>query len=199
MIDRRKLLAALPAGMAALAAPARAEPTPAADGLHKQPWFHEGFLELGEDLAEAAASDRHLMVLYEQAGCPYCRELHRVNFARPEISDYIAAHFLVVQLDLWGAREVTDFDGEALEERALAAKWFVNFTPTTILFDKANAGATDPRATETFRMPGYLKPFHYLSSLEYVATGEHARQPFQRYLQDKFAELEAKGIDPDVW
>ena len=197
MIDRRVFLAALPA--AALARPALAEIEPGADGLFKQAWMHDGFLDLAEDMMEAADSGRHLMVLYEQAGCPYCRELHRVNFARPEIAGYLAQHFLVVQLDLWGARAVTDFDGEEIEERALAAKWGVNFTPTTILFHRDNAGAADARQAETFRLPGYLKPFHYLSSLEYVVTGEHARQPFQRYLQDKFADLAAKGIDPDVW
>ena len=72
------------------------------------------------------------MVLFEQRGCPYCKELHAVNFARSEITDYIREHFMVVQLDLWGSREVTDFDGEAMEERALAGKWRVNFTPTTV-------------------------------------------------------------------
>jgi thioredoxin-related protein len=169
------------------------------DGLHKQPWFTDSFLEMGDDLQTAAGEGRHLLVLFEQAGCPYCRELHEVNFARSEISDYIQSHFDVIQLDLWGAREVLDFDGEALEERALASKWGVNFTPTTLIFSGENAGAGSIREAETFRMPGYLKPFHYLSSLEYVVTGENKQQSFQRYLQDKFEALEKQGIDPDVW
>lgn len=169
------------------------------DGLHKQSWFTDSFLELGDDLQTAADAGRGLMVLFEQAGCPYCRELHQVNFARPEIVDYLTAHFDVIQLDLWGSRAVLDFDGQSLEERALAAKWGVNFTPTTVLFPASRAGATDPRRAEAFRLPGYLKPFHYLSSLEYVSTGEYEKQPFQRYLQDKFDILHAQGIDPDVW
>jgi thioredoxin-related protein len=36
------------------------------------------------------------MVLVEQAGCPYCRELHRVKFERAEIVDAITSDFLVV-------------------------------------------------------------------------------------------------------
>lgn len=196
MPTRRHLLA----GGAALwlAGPVRAA-GPGDDGLYRQPWFVDSFLELGDDLATAAAEGRGLMVLFEQAGCPYCRELHQVNFARPEIADFIRGHFDVVQLDLWGARAVLDFDGEELEERALAAKWGVNFTPTTVLFPAGNAGATALAEAEAFRLPGYLKPFHYLSALEYVATGEYAVQPFQRYLQDKFAVLREQGIDPDVW
>ena len=169
------------------------------DGLHKQPWFLDSFLELGDDLAQAADQGRHLMILYEQNGCPYCRELHEVNFARPALSDYIKAHYDVIQLDMFGAREVLDFDGQAHEERDLAAKWGVNFTPTTILMHNSNAGAESLGAAQSFRMPGYLKPFHYLASLEFVAERKFEEQTFQRYLQDKFAALEAEGLDPDVW
>lgn len=191
---------AILAGLAlSLAGPVRAAGEMGDDGLHKQDWFTDSFLELGDDLQTAADAGRGLMILFEQAGCPYCRELHQVNFSRPEIVDYLTAHFDVIQLDLWGAREVLDFDGQALEERALAAKWGVNFTPTTVLFPASHAGADDPRQAEAFRLPGYLKPFHYLSSLEYVVTGEYEKQPFQRYLQDKFEVLHQQGIDPDVW
>ncbi|MGB8621547.1 MAG: thioredoxin family protein [Paracoccaceae bacterium] len=197
MPTRRFMLCAA----AALAVPRAAFPEARMgdDGLHKQDWFLDSFLEMGDDLQAAADQGRHLMVIFEQAGCPYCRELHRVNFERPEIVDYIKAHFDVVQLDLWGARAVLDFDGQELEERRLASKWGVNFTPTTIIFAAENVGAGSVQEAEAFRMPGYLKPFHYLSSLEYVVTGEYQKQPFQRYLQDKFQALADQGIDPDVW
>ncbi|WP_238366252.1 thioredoxin family protein [Mesobacterium pallidum] len=187
------------AGAALVAGPASAGPVLGDDGLHDQPFFLDSFLELGADLEEAAAEGKGLIVLFEQRGCPYCRELHAVNFERAEITDYMTAQFNVLQLDMWGAREVLDFDGEALEERALARKWFVNFTPTQVLVPAAHAGAADLRAAEAFRMPGYFKPFHHLSGLEYVASGAFRDQPFQRFLQDKFARLEAQGIDPDVW
>jgi thioredoxin-related protein len=87
------------------------------DGLHKQPWFQQTFLELADDVQEAADEGKFLVVLIEQAGCPYCRELHEVNFKRSEITDYMNEHALVLQLDLWGAREVVGFNGEAMEER----------------------------------------------------------------------------------
>lgn len=197
MLTRRNILAG--AALAPLARPVFADPVRGDDGLYKQDWFVDSFLELGDDLETAASEGRGLVVLFEQAGCPYCREMHRVNFARPEIRDYATAHFDTVQLDLWGSRAVLDFDGQEMEERALAAKWGVNFTPTTVMFPPENAGAADVRAAEAFRLPGYLKPFHHLSALEYVATGEYRKQPFQRYLQDKFAALHEQGIDPDVW
>ncbi|NNE51538.1 MAG: thioredoxin fold domain-containing protein [Sulfitobacter sp.] len=168
-------------------------------GLFVQSFFLDSFLELGDDLGEAAAANKGLIVIFEQRGCPYCRELHEVNFARSEIVEFMSANFDVVQLDLWGARPVVDFDGEELEERDLARKWFVNFTPTQIFFPGERAGAADIREAEVFRLPGYFKPFHHLSGLEYVATGAYKEQPFQRYLQDKFELLRENGIDPDVW
>lgn len=197
MLSRRMVIGA----GAALVWPrmGRAETRMGADGLHKQDWFIETFLELGEDLADAAGRGKGLMILYEQAGCPYCRELHRVNFAKPVLVDYLTTYFDVIQLDLWGAREVVDFDGDTLEERRLAAKWAVNFTPTTILIPPENAGKTEISEVEAFRAPGYLKPFHYLSALEYVGEGAWQDQPFQRFLQDKFQRLEERGESADVW
>jgi len=172
-----------------------AEATLGDDGLHKQPWFTQSFLELADDLDDAVNDNKVLMVLVEQAGCPYCRELHRVNFERAEIVDAITSDFLVVQLDLWGSREVVDFDGSGLEERDWIQKQAIHFTPTTLFFKHSDDGT--PR--EVFRMPGYFKPFHYYAALSYVTTGAHETEPFQRYLQTVFADLEAKGIDPQVW
>jgi len=163
------------------------------DGLYDSDLLSDTFLELGPDLDEAGGAAKGLIVLFEQRGCPYCRELHEANFAREDIATFQGAHFMTVQLDLWGSRPVVDFDGEALEERELAVKWGVNFTPTLAFF------TIESGAAEVFRMPGYFKPFHYLSALEYVALGHFADQPFQRYLQDKLADLAARGVDPAVW
>ena len=169
------------------------------DGLYKQDWFLDTFLDFGEDLAEAADEGKGLLVLFEQQGCPYCRELHKVNFAKEQVRAYLTQNYNAVQIDLFGARETTDFDGQTYEERDLAGKWGVHFTPTSVLFPASAAGKSSQAEAEAFRMPGYLKPFHYLSALEYVAKGAYAEQRFQRFLQAKFEDLAAKGIKPDVW
>lgn len=168
------------------------------DGLHVQPWFMETFLDLAEDKAEVEAEGKHFAVLFEQRGCPYCREMHEVNFARDEISNYVQSNFGILQLNMWGSREVTDFDGEALEERDLARKWNVNFTPTIVFLRKGGTG-TMPQI-EVLRMPGYFKPFHFVSMFEYVAEEKYqGSEGFQRYLQEKFQRYEAEGKKPDVW
>ena len=55
-------------------------------------------------------------------------------------SHYVRENFTIVQLDLWGAREVADFDGTVLQERALAERWGVIFTPTIVFFKDDLAG-----------------------------------------------------------
>ncbi|MDX1486942.1 MAG: thioredoxin family protein [Acidiferrobacterales bacterium] len=171
------------------------------DGLYRQPWFIETFLNLPEDLQEATSQRKRLAIIWEQRGCPYCKELHLVNFARPEISEYIKKHFAVLQLNLWGAREVTDFDGEALTERELSFKWRVNFTPTIQFFPPAvPADVRQPGVElEVARMPGYFKPFHFITMFEFVHERAYERLRFQRYLREKVAALQAKGIKPEVW
>ena len=179
----------------------QAEPEVADNGLFAQPWFLDSFLELNEDLSSTAEAGKHLAVLFEQRGCPYCRELHAVNFANKDIRSYLDANFQIIQLDMWGSREVTDFDGQALPEKQLAQRWAVNFTPTMVFFPNTPAAVKGKigKQAEIARMPGYFKPFHFLSMLEYVHDGAYAKQHFQRFLQDKFKKLEAQGKKPSVW
>lgn len=172
------------------------------DGLHKQPFFSDTFLDMAEDLADATAQGKDLMIIIEQFGCPYCREMHEVNFEREDIVSYIEEHYLVVQLNMWGSREVTDFDGEAMEEKDLVRKWFVSFTPTTLLFawDDPDTPPANMREALAFMMPRYFKPFHHISGLEYVATDGYKSEPnFQRWLQAKADHMREQGLEVDLW
>jgi thioredoxin-related protein len=112
----------------------RVEPAKEDDGLYHQSWFSLSFLNLKEDLAEARAAGKRFAVIFEQRGCPYCIKLHTDILAQRYINDYVRENFTILQLDLWGAREVTDFDGKVLSERALAERWGVIFTPTIVFF-----------------------------------------------------------------
>jgi len=97
MLDRRQFgMAALAAGLTAgltggiagtgrraNAASERIEPILGDDGMYHQPWFVNSFLDPKEDLVEATEAGKRFVVMWEQRGCPYCRETHMVNFARP--------------------------------------------------------------------------------------------------------------------
>ena len=172
------------------------------EGIFVQPWFHESFLDLREDMAEAAADGKQLVILWEQRGCPYCREMHQVNLRIPEIVDYIKKHFLVVQLNLWGDKEVTDVDGEVTTEKKLARKYRMQFTPTLQFFPKTLAADNKKPGhdVELWRLMGYWKPFHFKHTFIYVHEAGYDSEPnFQRWLQKRAREYEAKGIEVKLW
>jgi len=168
------------------------------DGLYKQAWFQETFLDLSEDLAEAAGSGRRLVIIWEQKGCPYCKQTHEVNFRIPLITEYVKKNFFVLQLNMWGDREVTDFDGEKTTEKKLARKWRVLFTPTFQFFPDTIGAATGKSGgeAEVHRIPGYFKPFHFYFQFRYVKEKGYETEPsFQRWLDGYGDRLRAAGVD----
>ncbi|MCC2111283.1 MAG: thioredoxin family protein [Hyphomicrobiales bacterium] len=190
MIDRRQF--AIGAGSLGLAAlvPAIAcaemePPVLTEDGLYKQSWFLESFLELADDLDTAAANGKRLVIMWELKGCPYCKETHFVNFADPEIHAYIRDNFDVLQLNLIGSRRVTDFDGEELSEKELAKKYGIRFTPTFQFFPENSDGLAEKPASEreVTRAPGYLKPPHFLAMFRYVRERAYENGSFRNYLR----------------
>lgn len=172
MTTRRELLIGAGALGLSVGRPgaAAAETIRSEGGLYRQSWFLDSFLELGPDLDEAAAEGKRLAVMWELRGCPFCRDTHLINFADPAVSSYVRERFAILQLDIVGALEVTDFDGEKLTEKALAAKYGVRFTPTIQFFPASTDGLADlePRRREVFRMIGYQEPETFRRMFAYV-------------------------------
>jgi len=201
MLTRRRFSQLGVAGLAALAAAPKAfasdkryEPVDLGNGRLTQDWFLESFLEIKDDLSEAVDSGKRLAILWEQDGCPYCREMHMVNFAIPEIREFVEENFLIVQLDIWGSREVTDFAGEVMRERDLAKAWKVRFTPTIqfLTDDGAVAAANNPKTFEVSRMPGYLRPMHFLWMFEFVHEKAYTESDFRAFVNAKVKEFESQ-------
>ena len=188
MTTRRDLILGGGASLltAATLAPARAEePILTEDGLYREPWFIDSFLEIGDDLDQAAKRGKRFAVMWELKGCPYCRETHLVNFARPDITDFVRANFDVLQLNIIGSRKVTDFDGGELGEKQFAARYGVRFTPTIQFFPASAAGLKDkePGKREVARIAGYLRPDDFLAMFRYVREEAYATKSFRDFLK----------------
>ena len=204
MISRRKFAAGTAVALAAPAlVPTLSNPAHSLeideDGMHVQEWFRQSFLELGDEQAQVNGQNKHLAVFFEQRGCPYCREMHQVNLQIPEIVEFIKSNFGVLQINLWGSKIVTDFDGTEFEEKEFARKWLVNFTPTVIFLRQGDLTGIPIQLAEAARMPGYLKPFHFISMFEFVAGKHYEEKTFQRFLQNKFDRYKAEGKKPEIW
>lgn len=154
-----------------------------ANGLLAQDWFLQSFLDLREDVETAAAAGKRLVILIEQRGCPFCRQLHEVNFANPEVTEWIRERFEILQLDLHGARPVTDLDGSRHEERAFARQIAGQMTPVAIFLpaDPAEAVGRPAREVAVAKMPGYLPPREFLMFFRYVHEEAYRRETFENY------------------
>ena len=162
------------------------------DGMYTQNWFVESFLELREDWNESASEGKRFAVIWEQRGCPYCRETHVVNFAVPEIRAFIKGNFNILQLNIHGTREVTDFDGAKMTEAELAAKYGIRFTPTITYYHEAPGPAKKItwKSIELSRMTGYYKPFHFLAAFKYIREKGYEGQKFAAFV----AAVQARRI-----
>jgi thioredoxin-related protein len=155
------------------------------DGLYRQPWFLDSFLELSEDLEASAQDGKRFVILWELKGCPSCRQTHLVNFAKPEIEAFIKENFDILQLNIVGAREVTDFDGEKVSEKRLAQKYAVRFTPTFQFFPQSSTAlaARKPQEREVVRAQGYLAPPDFLSMFKFVWERAYEKGNLPDYLK----------------
>lgn len=147
-------------------------------GYHDKPaWFKNSFLDLREDVAEATAAGKRVLLYFYQDGCPYCKKLLETNFALRDIEAKTRDNFDVIAINIWGDREVTDMQGASVSEKQFAAQRKVMFTPTLIFLDE--------RGADALRVNGYYPPHRFLAALEYAATHQEGKQSFRDYLQDR--------------
>jgi thioredoxin-related protein len=173
-MNRISLLLAFLSSTAAIAAPQPAELEAGLvnPGYHEQPaWFKQSFLDIREDLNEAAEEEKRLILYFYQDGCPYCTKLLREGFADQKIAATARKHFETVAINMWGDREVTDFRGEPTTEKEFAESLEVQFTPTLLMLDEEGQAV--------LRINGYFAPHKLLTALDYVA--ERREQKGERF------------------
>jgi thioredoxin-related protein len=140
----------------------------------KPSWFKNSFLDIREDVAEAAGDGKRLILYFYQDGCPYCEKLLRENFGDREIVATTREGFDVIAINIWGDREVTGLDGEPTTEKRFAADLGVQYTPTMLLLDET--GDT------VLRIDGYFPPHQFHQGLRYVALErEQAGETFPAF------------------
>ena len=154
------------------------------DGLHKTPWMQDTFKDLREDLEEANAEGKRLVLFFEQIGCIYCTKMHKEVFSKEKVSNYINDNFFVVQLNLHGDIEVTDFDGEVLPEKDIARKWGILFTPSILFLPPDVESSSSAQQAAVAMMPGAFSAGTTLDLFTWVREERYLLdngEDFQRY------------------
>lgn len=161
------------------------EPGMVNPGYHDKPeWFKNSFLDLREDVAEAAAAKKRVILYFYQDGCPYCKKLLETNFALRDIETKTRDNFDVIAINIWGDREVSDMQGRTVTEKQFAADRKVMFTPTLLFLDEQGAVA--------LRVNGYYPPHRFMAALDYAASHQETKLPFRDYAQQQ-APAAAQG------
>ena len=148
-------------------------------------WFKLTFLDVREDISEAAAEGKRLMVYFGQDGCPYCKRLMQVNFSQKDLVEKTRRHFNALAINMWGDREVTWIDGKARSEKSFAAVLRVQFTPTLLFFDE--------KGNVVLRVNGYYPPHKFHVALDYVSGRNEGKISFSDYLRQHLREP-ARGV-----
>ncbi len=137
-------------------------------------WFKESFLELGDDVTEAAERNRRVLILFHQDGCPYCNVLVERNLAQRDIETAMRQNFDVIAINMWGDREVLTVDGATYTEKEFAAALKVQFTPTLVFMDE--------QGRSVLRLNGYLPPERFRLALDYVAGRKEKEVSYREFL-----------------
>ncbi|MDP1612066.1 MAG: thioredoxin fold domain-containing protein [Sulfuritalea sp.] len=154
--------------------------------LNEQPFFMKPPYTLTRQ-----PGGKPLAVLFETRHCAPCDELHREGFKR-EKTLAVLARFDVARFSLSGRESLTTPDGRSTTAQAWGRELKISYTPSVVFFDDAGR--------EVFRLEAYLRPFHFSSSFEYVASGAYRKEPeFQRFLQNKAEHMKQGGEKLELW
>lgn len=137
-------------------------------------WFKNSFLDLREDIAEAKARNKRVILMFTQDNCPYCNALVERNLSQKAIESRLREHFDVIAVNIWGDREVVGLDGIKHTEKNYAASQKVQFTPTLLFFDEGGK--------MVLRLNGYLPPERFKTAIEYVAQRKEKSIPYRDYI-----------------
>lgn len=130
-----------------------------------------------------------LLVLFEDAGCSACAELHSEILAREDVSEALKG-YTFVRLDAQAETALTDPSGNKTTAKAWAAKLGVQASPTFIAFDEGQ---------ERQRLDSKLYSHHFISILGYV-SGKHyeTHDTWLKFNTERTEKILATGQDVDL-
>jgi thioredoxin-related protein len=152
-------------------------------------WFKPSFLDFEEDIAEAADAGRRYLLFVHQDGCPYCNRMVETNLAQKDIEQTMREHLDVVELNMWGDREVVSVGGQAFTEKSFARALQVQFTPTLIFFDE--------RGQVALRLNGYVPPAEFRIALDYVVQKKEREVSYRDYVARVAPPVASGKLNPE--
>lgn len=137
-------------------------------------WFKESFLDIAEDVDEAAEAGKHVILFMHLNGCPYCYKMTEENFKHAPYTEFIKQHFDVIAINIKGDREVALNPETSLTEKELATRLKVMYTPTIVFLNQQNKVVA--------RVNGYRSVPDFRHVLDYVQQKAYLKTSLSRYI-----------------
>lgn len=134
--------------------------------------------KLGDFKAELDTAKKEgktgVLVMFEQADCPWCHRMKQTILNQSEVQDYYKQHFLIFPVDIKNDIALVDFKGKNTTEKAFSAENRVRATPVFLFFGLNG----DP----IYRFTGVSRdPKEFLLLGRYVVDGTYKTLPFNVY------------------
>lgn len=143
-------------------------------------WFKDSFLDFREEVEEAAEANKHVLIYFHIAGCPYCQKMLDDNFRGDYNRTLIQTSFDSIDLDLHGSREVAFNDSTEVAESDLARALKVRYTPTILFMNDKNQIVQ--------RLNGYRSPREFRQVLNFVKEKAYLKGDFASYRQQHLTD-----------
>lgn len=117
-------------------------------------------------LSAASSSHRPVLVDVYTDWCRWCKQMDRDVYARADVAQYLAQHFVTVRLNAEGG-ELVSWQGRNMSARSLASSFDVSGYPTTIFLTSSGEHLVN--------VPGYVEPGRFLLLLRFIGDGHMER------------------------
>jgi len=143
--------------------------------IHYPEWFKQSFLDLSDDLSDAAdAGKKGLFLFFTTQGCSYCHLFLEKSLGDPAIAERVQAHFDTIGLEIFSDAELTDFAGQGTRVKQFALDEGVEFAPTLLFYDASGE--------RLLRLTGYYDPERFNQVLDYLIGDHHQTMSLRDYL-----------------
>ncbi len=119
--------------------------------------------DIPAEITAAAADDsKNLVVMFVQAGCPYCEKMRQRVFPDPKVAAFYVPRFHLIELDIKSSLPAVSHTGKAMSEKKYAQLMRARATPTFVFYSKA--------AKPVLKLVGYQDAGMFLAAGRYVTT-----------------------------
>lgn len=143
-------------------------------------WFKESFLDIAEDVDEAAQENKHLLLFMHLNNCPYCSKMAAENFTHAPYVEFIKKNFDVIAINIKGDRQVAFDEKTTVTEKQLAKLLKVRYTPTILALNQDNK--------TVLRLNGYRSRDAFEQALHFVNDKAYLKTNLSQYIKDHYPD-----------